>query len=117
TTEVRARLEDGSELCGHFVQQLAAEGVTRREIRDEGLSGTLFTPATPGPHPVVMVLNGSGGGINEPRAALYASRGYAALALGYFKSPGRSDYISDTHLEYFETALQWIHRELQPKDG
>jgi fermentation-respiration switch protein FrsA (DUF1100 family) len=117
TTEVRARLEDGSELCGHFVQQLAAEGVTRREIRYEGLSGTLFTPATPGPHPVVMVLNGSGGGINEPRAALYASRGYAALALGYFKSPGRSDYISDTHLEYFETALQWIHRELQPKDG
>lgn len=116
-TEVRAVLDDGSELCGHFVQELAAEGVTRREIRDEGLSATLFTPATPGPHPVVMVLNGSGGGINEPRAALYASRGYAALAVGYFKSPGRSDYISDTHLEYFETALQWIHRELHPKDG
>ncbi len=117
TTEVHARLEDGTALSSHFVQQLAAEGVTRREIRDEGLSATLFTPATPGPHPVVMVLNGSGGGINEPRAALYASRGYAALAVGYFKSPGRSDYISDTHLEYFETALQWIHRELQPKDG
>lgn len=117
TTEVRALLDDGTELSGHFVQELAAEGVTRREIRDEGLSATLFTPATPGPHPVVMVLNGSGGGINEPRAALYASRGYAALAVGYFKSPGRSDYISDTHLEYFETALQWIHRELHPKDG
>lgn len=117
TTEVRALLDDGTELCGDFVQQLAAEGVTRREVRDEGLSAVLFTPATPGPHPVVMVLNGSGGGINEPRAALYASRGYAALAVGYFKSPGRSDYISDTHLEYFETALQWIHRELQPKDG
>ncbi|WP_159911923.1 acyl-CoA thioester hydrolase/BAAT C-terminal domain-containing protein [Pantoea sp. 18069] len=118
TTEVRALVgDDGPEFIGHFVQQLAAEGVTRREIRDEGLSATLFTPATPGPHPVVMVLNGSGGGINEPRAALYASRGYAALAVGYFKSPGRSDYISDTQLEYFETALQWIHRELQPKDG
>lgn len=117
TTEVQALLGDGTQLLGHFVQQLAADGVTRREIRDAGLSATLFTPATPGPHPVVMVLNGSGGGINEPRAALYASRGYAALAVGYFKSPGRSDYISDTHLEYFETALQWIHRELQPKDG
>jgi len=92
-------------------------GVRRREVREEGLSATLFTPATPGPHPVVMVLNGSGGGINEPRAALYASRGYAALAVGYFKCPGRPDYISDTHLEYFETALQWIHRMLQPRDG
>ena len=118
TTEVRAQLsEDGAGLSGHFVQQLAADGVTRREVRDQGLSAVLFTPATPGPHPVVMVLNGSGGGINEPRAALYASRGYAALAVGYFKCPGRSDYISDTHLEYFETALQWIHRELRPRDG
>ncbi|MET1116294.1 MAG: acyl-CoA thioesterase/BAAT N-terminal domain-containing protein, partial [Comamonas sp.] len=118
TTEVRALLgEGGPVLSAHFVQQLAAEGVTRREVRDAGLSAVLFTPATPGPHPVVMVLNGSGGGINEPRAALYASRGYAALAVGYFKCPGRSDYISDTHLEYFETALQWIHRELQPRDG
>jgi len=117
TTEVRALLEDGQVLTGHFVQELAAAGVTRREVRDDGLSAVLFTPATPGPHPVVMVLNGSGGGINEPRAALYASRGYAALAVGYFKCPGRSDYISDTHLEYFETALQWIHRELQPRDG
>lgn len=117
-TEVRALLgEAGPVLTADFVQQLAAEGVTRREVRDEGLSAVLFTPATPGPHPVVMVLNGSGGGINEPRAALYASRGYAALAVGYFKCPGRSDYISDTHLEYFETALHWIHRELQPRDG
>ncbi len=117
TTQVRAVLSDAEVLTGDFVQQLAAEGVTRREIRDDGLTATLFTPATPGPHPVVMVLNGSGGGVNEPRAALYASRGYAALAVGYFKCEGRSDFISDTPLEYFETALQWIHRELQPQDG
>ncbi len=116
TTQVRALLPD-TVLTGHFVQQLAADGVTRREIRDDGLSATLFTPASPGPHPVVMVLNGSGGGLNEPRAALYASRGYAALAVGYFKCPGRPDFISDTHLEYFETALQWIHRELKPKNS
>lgn len=117
TTALTAQLDDGSLLHASMVQQLMAPGVTRREVRDEGLSATLFTPATPGPHPVVMVLNGSGGGINEPRAALYASHGYAALAVGYFKSPGRPDYISDTHLEYFETALHWIHRTLQPKDG
>ena len=50
--------------------------------------------AAPGSHPAVLILNGSGGGINEPRAALYASRGYAAFALAYFKAPGLSDYIS-----------------------
>lgn len=99
-----------------LIQRLAGEGVTRREVREEGLVGTLFLPAGAGPHPAVMVLNGSGGGINEARAALYASRGYAALALGYFKAPGLSEYISNTPLEYFVRGLEWMRRELAPKD-
>ncbi|WP_343586923.1 acyl-CoA thioester hydrolase/BAAT C-terminal domain-containing protein [Herbaspirillum sp.] len=100
-----------------LVQRLAAAGVTRREVREQGLVGTLFLPATPGPHPAVMIVNGSGGGINEPRAALYASRGYAAFALAYFKAPGLSDYISNTPLEYFERGLDWLRAEVQPLDG
>lgn len=120
TTEVVVTRASSPELTGHFVQRLAADGVTRREIREESLSGTLFLPparANGGAHPAVLVLNGSGGGINEPRAALYASHGYAALALGYFKAPGRSDFISNTELAYFETALAWMHRVLQPRGG
>lgn len=97
-----------------LVQRLAGAGVTRREVRELGLVGTLFLPATPGPHPAVMILNGSGGGINEPRAALYASRGYAAFALAYFKAPGLSDYISNTPLEYFERGLDWLRAEVRP---
>ncbi|HVR48373.1 MAG TPA: acyl-CoA thioester hydrolase/BAAT C-terminal domain-containing protein [Pseudorhodoferax sp.] len=122
-TQLRLQRADGSTWHAEFVQRLAGPGVTRREVRevrevgDQGLSATLFLPPGPGPHPAVMVLNGSGGGINEPRAALYASHGYAALALGYFKSPGRPDHISDTHLEYFETALRWLHAEVRPLGG
>ena len=117
-TDIHARRDgDAQPVHGGFVQRLAAEGVTRREVREEGLVGTLFLPAGPGPHPAVMILNGSGGGINEPRAALYASHGYAAFALGYFKAPGLSDYISATRLEYFETALAWLHRTLKPLHG
>jgi dienelactone hydrolase len=100
-----------------LIQRLMAPGVQRKDMRVDGCVGTLFLPASPGPHPVVLVLNGSGGGINEPRGALYASRGYAALALGYFKTPGLSDYISNTPLEYFRRALDWIARELQPAFG
>ncbi|MBB5391009.1 MULTISPECIES: acyl-CoA thioester hydrolase/BAAT C-terminal domain-containing protein [unclassified Herbaspirillum] len=99
-----------------LVQRLASAGVTRREVREQGLVGTLFLPATPGPHPAVMIVNGSGGGINEPRAALYASRGYAAFALAYFKAPGLSDYISNTPLEYFEHGLDWLRAEVRPQD-
>ena len=117
TTEVTAQRHGALALQARLVQRLQGAGVTRREVRDEGLVGTLFMPAGPGPHPAVLVLNGSGGGINEPRAALYASHGYAALALGYFKAPGLSDYISNTRLEIFETALHWMHRELKPRNG
>ena len=116
-TEVTLQRHGAPALQARLVQRLQGAGVTRRELREEGLVGTLFTPAGPGPHPTVLVLNGSGGGINEPRAALYASHGYAALALGYFKAPGLSDYISNTPLEIFETALHWLHRKLRPLNG
>ena len=119
-TTIRLQREDGSVLQAELVQQLAADGVTRREIREAGLVGTLFLPApssNTSPAAAVLVLNGSGGGVNEPRAALYASHGYAALALAYFKAPGLPDYISNTPLELFETALNWMHETLRPGDG
>lgn len=114
----RAQAPDGQATWTEtLTQRLMAPGVTRQEIREEGLVGTLYRPDGEGPHPVVLILNGSGGGINEPRAAIYASHGFAALALGYFKAPGLSDFISNTRIEYFETALDWIHRTLQPLHG
>lgn len=115
-TDVVARVE-GAEARASFTQRLASDGVTRIEVREEGLVGTLYLPAGSAPqsHPAVMILNGSGGGINEPRAALYASRGYAAFALAYFKAPGLSDYISNTPLEYFQTGLRWLRKKVQPK--
>ncbi len=95
-------------------QHLLASGVTRRVVSEGGISGVLYLPEGPGPHPAVMVMNGSGGGINEPRAALYAARGYIALALGYFRCEGRPYWINDTPLEYFRDALAWLRRETRP---
>ena len=112
---------NGESIHARFVQRLAAPGVTRHDVRapenEHGLVGTLYLPdpyAHPGPRPAVLILNGSGGGINEPRAALYASHGYAAFALAYFKAPGLSDCISNTPLEYFERALAWLRKRVEP---
>lgn len=114
-TTVVAQAVDGSLRSSvSFTQRLAAEGVTRRDVREDGLVGTLYLPPGEGPHPAVMILNGSGGGINEPRAALYASHGYAAFALGYFKGPGLPDYISNTPLEYFKQGMDWLRRTVRP---
>lgn len=105
------------EVSAEVHQRLLARGVTRREIRAEGLVGTLFTPPGEGPHPTIIVMNGSGGGINEARAALYAAEGIQTFALGYFKAPGLPRYISRTPLEYFERALHYTARELNPRGG
>jgi len=89
-------------------QRLLDEGVQREEIREDGLVGTLFTPAGEGPFPTIIVMNGSGGGINEVRAAQYASKGIQAFALGYFRAEGLSHYISRTPLEYLERGIDFI---------
>jgi len=97
--------------------RFAAPGVTRRELREDGLVGTLFLPPGEGPHPAVVVLYGSGGGINEPRAALLASHGFAALALGYFGAPGLPRYISNTPLEMFARGIDWLRATVSPPGG
>lgn len=119
TRHIRLRIQDASGAAAEAVltQQLLAPGVIRQEIHEHGLSGTVFTPAGQGPYPLVVVLNGSGGGTPEQRAALFAAHGYQALALAYFKAPGRPDYISQTPLEYFQQALVWAADTLQPKNG
>ncbi|MGI6853595.1 acyl-CoA thioesterase/bile acid-CoA:amino acid N-acyltransferase family protein [Mesorhizobium sp. 1B3] len=107
----------GGRAQGSMTQIFAAEGVAREDVQRDGVCGVLYRPAGPGPHPAVIVMNGSGGGVNEPRAALYASRGYLALALGYFRFAGRPDWINETPLEYFRDAISWLRRSEKPKDG
>ncbi|MDR5836000.1 acyl-CoA thioesterase/bile acid-CoA:amino acid N-acyltransferase family protein [Caballeronia sp. LZ034LL] len=114
TVRIDARDQDGNAASASFEQHFVADGVTRRAISEAGVVGTLFLPATPGPHPAIVVLNGSGGGINEPRAALYAAHGYAALALGYFNAPGLPATISRIPLEYFANALDWLRETVAP---
>src|SRR5262249_18025740 len=89
-------------------RRVAGSGVTRHPIRTEGIVGTLFLPPGDGPHPAVIVLNGGGGGIDEYRGAILASRGYAALNLGYFAMPGLPRGLVNIPLEYFENAIRWM---------
>jgi len=85
-----------------------ASGVERVEVRDDGLFGTLFLPAGEGPHPVITMVSGSGGGMMEYRAALYAAHGIAAFALAYFNYETLPKILVDIPLEYFETAITYL---------
>jgi len=85
--------------------------VTRHIVREAGIVGGLFLPPGDGPRPAVMVVSGGGGGIPELRAAILASHGYAALALGYFAVEGLPRGLVNIPLEYFENAIRWMRSQ------
>ncbi len=101
-----------------LVRQCIAPGTTSRELKipnpapdatePEATVGRLFIPAGPGPHPVVIVLSGSGGGFDVDKAAVLSRHGFATFALSYFGIPPLPSWLHRIPLEYFEAALVWL---------
>jgi dienelactone hydrolase len=96
-------------------RRVGAAGVRVRVLtRDrDGLVGFFLAPAhAPKRRSAVMVLGGSEGGVSGvDLAALLASHGYPALALGYFGLPGLPSNLVHIPLEYFERGLRWLGRQ------
>jgi dienelactone hydrolase len=88
-----------------------APGVQVIPVREQGLVGTLFRPDSDVLCPAIIVLGGSEGGLSESPAALLASHGYVALALGYFGIEGLPRDHVGIPLEYFETAMGWLQAQ------
>jgi dienelactone hydrolase len=59
----------------------------------------------------VIVVSGGGGVIEEFKAAVLASHGYAALALAYFAQQGLPRGLVNIPLEYFENAIAWVRAQ------
>lgn len=89
----------------------------RRPIAEAGIVGTLFLPQATGPHPAIIVLPGSEGGVPEGQAALLASHGFAALALAYFGVVGLPAQLVEIPLEYAKGALDWLRGQPEAAGG
>ncbi|XP_072922957.1 acyl-coenzyme A thioesterase 5-like isoform X3 [Hemitrygon akajei] len=92
-----------------------APGTTKLQFRNGRVVGTLFLPPGPGPFPAVLDMWGGGGGLVEYRASLFASRGFAALALAHtgHKDLPPAQEIFEPSLSYFEEAF--VALENHPK--
>lgn len=107
--EMTVKTDDGRILhTKRFEKAWLDEDVTRHDIHEEGLHGVFFMPAGEGPFPGMMILTGSGGGVNERTAALWANHGVAAFTLAYFRYEGRPDGLVEIPLEYFEKGFKWM---------
>lgn len=105
-------LIDGQEIDSTTIlRSWSLSGVKKIVVREEGLVGTLFIPSTSDRlPPVVMTLNGSNGGVNEPRAELLAAHGFAVFTLGYFGMEGLPSTLEHIPIEYFECAFAWLKK-------
>src|SRR4051794_26527189 len=63
--ELVAEVDDAPVARTIAERMYVADGVERIPVREEGLVGVLFVPPGKGPHPVVITLSGSGGGLSE----------------------------------------------------
>ena len=95
-------------------------GMTRIDLRQDGLYGELYLPAgAKGRLPAIVAFGGSEGGLDtiSGMAADFASQGYATLALAYWREQGLPQTLEQIPLEYFDRAVAWLKArpEVDPK--
>lgn len=84
-------------------------GVRCVRVCEDTVVGVLFVPPRC-PAPAVVVLGGSGGGVQWSAfiAGLLASHGLAALALTYFGAPARPATLIRVPVEYVGDGCRWL---------
>jgi dienelactone hydrolase len=108
---------EGAKPASAELEQISlADGVRKIDVKGN-LHGVLFEPAAQGPHPGVLVLGGSEGGVPQRPAAWLASHGYAAFALAYFRYEDLPARLEGIPLEYFGQAIAWMMKrpEIAPE--
>jgi dienelactone hydrolase len=116
-----AALVDGETVATATCERVVLPGGVERVAVDAGGPevADLYLPAGDGPHPSVVFLGGSSGGLpNGIRPGLLAAHGYAVLALAYFQPQdsggGDRDFsalpptLERIPLSYFDDALEWF---------
>jgi dienelactone hydrolase len=91
--------------------------VEKKDIREEGIVGTLFYPKNMKKSPGLITIPGSGGMIPESISQFIASHGYTVLALAYFGAEGLPKSLSLIPLEYFQNAMRWLKKQPQVESG
>ncbi|MEM6680869.1 MAG: alpha/beta fold hydrolase [Pseudomonadota bacterium] len=89
--------------------------VVRQKVSQGALRGVLYAP-TPKQNkpkentaiPSIILVSGSGGGVSDWTAALFAAQGFNVFALAYFNYDGRPDRLAEIPLEYFRGGIDWL---------
>jgi hypothetical protein len=109
--DLEIKASHGKTASARLERNYIAPGTEVRDVREEGLVARLFVPSGGDARPAVIVLGGSGGGLDWEKAAVLSSHGYVTLALAFFGIPPLPRSLRMIPLEYFATAIAWLRRQ------
>ena len=109
--QIEVFLNDSLVAMNNFSRLRIQPDVQRKDVREEGLVGTLFVPKGAKNKPGIIDLTGSGGNLSETRAALLASHGYITFALAYFGLESLPMTLDNIPLEYFNKAIHYLKQQ------
>lgn len=99
--------------------KIVEAGPTGQRINASGIFANYFPAKGDGPHPAILLLGGSEGGLGRDMRALallLQAEGYSTLQLAYHNAPGKSAKLKNIPIEDFARGLDWL--KTQPEvDG
>ena len=105
--------QDGKEADKATVRRIVrpeSVEVTELRVGADGFRGRWWAPTEGARRTAILLLGGSEGGLASGlHAGVLAGRGYHVLQLAYFSEQGLPDELLRIPLEYFRTALAWLH--------
>jgi hypothetical protein len=87
------------------------------EVHEAGVVGSLTLPDGPGPHPGVVALSGSGGGVPGWWGDLLAPHGIAVLAAAYFGVEPLPSALCEIPVETVAAAGAWMRGRPEVRSG
>ena len=87
------------------------------EVHEAGVVGSLAVPDGPGPHPGVVALSGSGGGVPSWWGDLLAPHGIAVLAAAYFGVEPLPSTLCEIPVETVAAAGVWLRGRPEVRSG
>ncbi|MGR4892912.1 acyl-CoA thioester hydrolase/BAAT C-terminal domain-containing protein [Sphingopyxis sp. LARHCG72] len=89
-------------------------GPTGQRIAGSGIFANYYPAAGTGPHPAILLLGGSEGGLAKDigaQALLLQAEGYNVLQLAYHNAPGKPAKLKNVPLEDFTRGLDWLKKQ------
>ena len=110
TTVHLSAIIDGNTVATATATRTYAAGLRPEEVTaGRRVRGVFFpVPAGTVPKVPIIVLAGSGGGVPQAQAALFASHGHPALAQGIFGYKDLPSSLDHIPLEMFHEGAQWL---------